>query len=328
MYKQEWSAVEVAKGQWWIIDGATGAACRPSAGAGERLWQSLDHITVPLKTALTIDNATEDHPFLDLDFQGVRTRYLAKDPEVLKGLAAQYPSLIPTLKRSPDSIIMLRDDADVPRLHRSVEGVRKGVEIFDQKQQAWVPASSQLPIVPLLQNEILAGRFAAIHGALIEDPSGRTIMICGHQKSGKTTATVLAKEAGFRIHTDELVLVDCTGRVLGVPLPIRKRNDKGRTNEPLPVLGSLSPVQVYSFVALERCAGEQQSVGALEQLGPTQAFASFAPHLRVLDTEIAFATHCAISLLSGAQSLRLRTRAWPDLQIDLQRLLDHFLDIP
>jgi hypothetical protein len=80
-------------------------------------------------------------------------------------------------------------------------------------------------LVPLFEMDLYeqVGARAApgwlLHAAAF-DVKGRALVFCGASGAGKTTLTLALAARGFRLLTEEVVLVDTTGTVRGLPRPI------------------------------------------------------------------------------------------------------------
>lgn len=194
---RSWRLLESQPGQWWAVDEPSGIAYELPPLLGERLWRAHDAVRSPLIDVLSGDWKGEvaDLAFVDLCFMGVTARYQSEEEGVISWLEEQHAACVPSLRSSPDVVICIRPEADVHRLHRSLPAPRAGVHVREISEDTWIQASPDVPILPPLQKSPLAGRYCALHGALVLSQFGGLLFL-GSQKAGKTTAALLAADAG------------------------------------------------------------------------------------------------------------------------------------
>jgi hypothetical protein len=314
----KWSVTEVAPHEWWAADTSTGVAYSLPPATGEPLWRVGDPLE-PLASQLAdvLASAARPHPpTIDLHFAGVAARYLVEDDETAARLATEFAAAVPKLRSTPDLLVRISAEADLDRLHRAVPHERMGVWTRDPGQSQWLPADHDLPVLPPIQRTSLASQFAAIHAALVLTDRSATI-IAGRQKSGKTTAAVLAERSGLgAAATDELVLLSRRALVYGVPLPMRIRSDTGRGIQPVPSSSVLErqPCRASRLILLD----ETTDVPGLSPIVDyAAALAELSQHLRPLDLSLGETARLALELLAEVSVWRLSCRGWPDLHADL-----------
>ena len=109
----------------------------------------------------------------------------------------------------------------------------------------------------------LVGR-VAVHAGLVTW-HGRTLLLPGPSRSGKSTLVLALAEQGATVHTDEYALIDpATGAAMGWPRPIRRRRADGGTDRV--TLGSADraqhrPAQAIDLVAVLRFEGAETVAG-------------------------------------------------------------------
>lgn len=320
-----WTVIEVAPMEWWAVDTSSGTAfCMPEQ-TGERLWRSHALLERPLLAALEDGGGEEADAFVDLDFLGVAVRYLCDDATVPERIATLYAAMLPELRRSPDVLVRIGSTADFDRLHRSVSGNRPGVEVRAVASKEWSPGSPDLPIIPPMQSPSLSGRFCALHAALLKTSAGG-VLICGAQRTGKTSAALLASRLGFaNILADEMVLIDIRGKAFGVPLPVRERTVGGREAWSIArnCRDDIDGVSVGTVILLESAEGYPswtRVVGIAERMRLMTA------HMRVLDGPVGRATASVLGMLRGAEVWRWSQRQWPLLAEDLEHGFRNLLE--
>ncbi len=257
-------------------------------------------------------------------------RYSCDVGETAARIATEYVACIPSLRSTPDIYVHLDADADIDRLHRAVPGPRRGVRIRRAGEQAWIPAQADLPALPPFQHTPLAARCAALHAALVLTQRG-ALLVSGSRKSGKTTAALVAGEAGLGTAcTDELVLLARGGVVHGVPLPMRVRSADQRQVRPLERTLPLErqPVRATDLLLLDPAPDPQPaatrspawigSPGRVAQIDDQElALRLLTDHLRPLAQTLGTTALMALELLAGVTVWRLGCRPWPDLREDL-----------
>jgi len=313
-----WTVIELQRDQWWAADTLSGAGYLLPPQTGERLWMSPSLQRRALAQVLKSQADITAEPFVDLEFLGVSMRYLCEERTVAERISSLYASMIPQLRRSPDTLVKLGRRVDFDRLHRSVEGERDDVHVRPSDADEWTPGSSNLPIIPAMQSPALAGRFCALHAALLSSSYGGLLM-CGERTAGKTTAALLARRLlPATVLAEETVLLDDMGRVYGVPLPIRERNDGERVARALPnppPSAQINALVPSVIVVLEAATGAPSWT---EVASREEQMRLLAPHLRVLDGPLGRATASLLRLLRGAQVWCWRQRSWPALAEDLE----------
>jgi len=313
-----WSIVEVQPREWWAADMTSGTACFLRENIGERLWRSHALLDRSLNETLSAAENLGDSTFLDLEFIGVTTRYVYEDAEVGELLATLYAAAIPPLRRSPDVIVRIRADADLERLHRSVSTDRVGVDLRAVASQDWEPGSAELPVIPPMQSAPFAGRYCALHSALLSTPRGG-VLICGNQRAGKTSAALLAQRLGFAtVLTDEMVLIDQRGEAYGVPLPIRERTSEGRQPWALKARESwrVAATSVVATVLLEPIDGVASWTRVA---GVQERLRRLSVHIRALDGPLGRATANVLAMLRTTDVWLWQVGPWPRLMDDLER---------
>jgi hypothetical protein len=312
-----WKVREIDLQTWWAVDLNSGIAFKLYANDGERLWRMPASIqALPLHEARSAGEMTGE-AFIDLEFLGLCMRYWCSAAWVAE-IARQYASLVPALRRSPDVEVRLGVHADFGRLHRSAEGnIREGVQVRAAGVSDWSPGDPSLPIIPVLQAGDFAGRFCALHGALIAGHQGG-IVVCGNQKAGKTTAALTAERVGFgKLLADETTLIDRDATAHGVPLPVRERSLDGRV---VRALARASPNERCRGMALTDIVVLEASEGpAMRHLmcDDSTALKLLTPHLRVLDTSLGEAADRLLALIATCKIWRWQVSLWPQLQHDV-----------
>lgn len=315
-----WHVEELAPTDWWAVDGRTGAAHRLTEQQGRHLWRRHDLSNRPLNVALELAErgAADLHPpdFVDLSILNHTTRFVSNSPAALNFVREAFDGAQSITRTSPSAVAAITEEANVERLHRTVEAPRAGVRLLDLTKagEDFVPASADLPVFPPLQLPYFADRFTAVHSAALAMASG-LVLVCGHQKAGKTTTAILAETHGLgEILSDELFLLDDTGSGCGVPLPVRERTSTGRevrrfqrssrTGQPLPVRHVL-------VVEHDVSSSLTPVTDARERL------AILAPHARIVASDLAVGTGHLLTLVGRARVWRWKVRPWPDLRHDL-----------
>jgi len=322
-----WWVGEAATGDWWAADERTGMTYRLPAAAGEALWLRGDQER-PLKAELertTASGSTGGLPMVELRFAGVTARYLCAHEDMAVTLAQQFAALVPALRSSPDVVVRLGPEADLDRLHRALPHARSDVWTRWPGEPEWVPASRDLPLIPPVERTSLAQQFVALHAALVVDERCATL-VAGPQKSGKTTATLVAEEIGAgTTATDELVLLGRHGVVVGVPLPLRVRSEGGRSPRPLTNVPDVARQQrvATDLVLLEH----GHDAPALRLVDDTrEALGLLSQHLRPLALSLGDTARRGVELLSETTTWRLSCRPWPDLRTDLETALCRLME--
>lgn len=316
MTRAAWRLREVRPSQWWAVDDVAGTAYALGDAAASSLWGRHDLLTVALDHAVRLLAARPvEHHFVDLRFLDLTARYTSDDPAIVDAVAAAFAGARPRLRSSPGVVVELTGDVDVDRLHRSIDGERAGVRLRRVDDGHEAKASAALPVVPPVQLPPFAGRFCALHAALLSRPDGN-VVVCGSRRAGKTTAALLAHRLGLAtVLTDELVLVDATGAASGVALPVRERTEDDRVSHSLdPTDRGAELVRVDHVVVLTPTERD----GAARRLDDiSAALRAVAPHLRPLDGPLGCATGALLELLGRADVWQWHVRPWPQLPHDI-----------
>lgn len=320
-----WSVLETTPGGWWAVDAGSGMAYSVTDEIGDALWLLGDpgrSLSGELNRAAS-GPAGAASSTVELEFAGVVARYVCEDAATAARLRRDFAACVPRLRSTPDLLVRISNDADVDKLHRALPGERAGVATRRPHEAAWVDASGHLPVLPPVQRTRLADEYAALHAALVLTPRG-PVIVAGPQRSGKTTAAVIAEQSGLgTASTDELVLLGRHGLVYGVPLPMRVRTEDDRKVRPVLPGEVLSeqPRRAAQLVLLDH-AGE-----GLSHVGDAgRAMAALAEHLRPLDRSLGATAVMALELLAGVTTWRLSCRPWPHLADDLRDGLTDVLE--
>jgi len=312
-----WSVIEAEPCEWWAVDSRSGTAFSLPEDTGERLWKFHELLELPLAQAIQSRTHRRALPFVDLEFLGVLTRYVCSDLGLAERLSKLYAAATPALRGSPDVLVRLHPCADIERLHRAVSTDRLGVDLRSVAVDEWEAGSSEVPIIPPLQSSLLTGRFCGLHAALLSTSRGG-ILICGAQRSGKTSAALFASRGGFAgLLADEMVLIDSRGGAHGIPLPLRERTRNARDPEPIP--------------KSSQDVGERISIKTVIILDKTLATPAWTPvmpveervrllakHIRALDGPLGRATASVLKMLRGANVWLWQLRSWPALMDDIE----------
>ncbi len=327
MTAQGWSIRELGEGRWWACDSISGMAIQLDAAEGERLWrQDADRRARSLSEAraTVVPSVTT---FVDLDFLGVRMRYVCPTEAMVSEIARQYDSIVPALRRSPDIEAKLGEDVDFDRLHRSVETQRLGVLLREVGDSVWRAASRELPVIPIMQARAFTRRFVGLHSALLHTRQGG-ILVCGEQKAGKTSTGLVAQKLRLgEVLADEMTLIDRDAVAYGAPLPVRERTQQGRIVRALTHTSAASAtggLRVAEIVILQPSGGAPEW---LQVTADAEALRLLAPNLRVLDTSLGEAADRLLALLQNSRLWLWRIRAWPQLTDDIQYGLIHALKL-
>jgi len=315
-----WRVGELTPTDWWAVDGRTGAAHRLTEQQGLQLWRRHDLSQRPLGAALELaerDAANRDLPdFVDLSILNHTTRFVSSSPAVLNFVRGAFDGAQSITRMSPSAVAAITEEADIERLHRTVEAPRAGVRLLDLTKPArdFVTASADLPVFPPLQLPYFAERFTAVHSAVLAMAPG-LVLVCGHQKGGKTTTAVLAETDGLgEILSDELFLLDDTGGGCGVPLPVRERTATGRAVRRFKKSSRTGqPFPVRHVLVIEH----DVSTSLTPVTDVRECLAVLAPHARIVASDLAVGTGHLLALVARARVWRWRVRPWPDLQDDL-----------
>jgi hypothetical protein len=322
-----WWAGETASDGWWAVDQRHGVAYEIPVETGIALWRygngaaSLDDELSRIRTGGAAD--VGEHVF-DLEFAGVRGRYHVEDREVGATLEGWFPACAPRLRATPDVHVRVGAHADYEKLHRAVKGERTDVHIRTAGEEAWRPAGADLPVLPAFQQTPLEYTHVGLHAALVLRGE-RALIVMGPQRSGKTTAALLAAELGATVATDELTLLTAGALVHGVPLPLRVRSADGRHVRPLDAFPTLrdQPVRATDVMLLDAAADPHQ---VERQSDGRASMAAISAHLRPLGQSVGRTARLAVEFLREVVVWRLAPRAWPDLEYDLRQALVTILD--
>ncbi|MFJ6138607.1 hypothetical protein [Kitasatospora sp. NPDC092286] len=327
-----WAAAERSDGAWEVVDNRTSMLYVIDGTLGARLWQNDQLWTIPLQAAFDVTvSQIQTHPtsnlddeglfpFLDVEVGGVTVRYLADDKAHRDTLQVNLGVARPRLRGTADVLLRLRPGVRIDLLHRSVSGNRAGVEYRMPRDPRWRPYTGMLPALPPLLTPPYRRRFSALHAALLVMPSGRSVIVCGNQKAGKTTAARWARDTGLAATaTDEVVLLDTmTGVAFGVPLAQAVRQGDQRTTVPLPAgsathLGATLPIGLVVLTPAPAVpAGFLQAAGTEKE-----SMAWLAEHMRDAGADPAATRRIVRELVSRVHVHRLGVSPWPGLQTDL-----------
>jgi hypothetical protein len=287
MAEARWSLVRGADGLWDVFDRDGSQIYRVSDPEGRRLFGQWRRSSTPLGQALSRPDADlPDLAFVDLEVAEGRVRYWSEDPAVVDSVAARFRVAVvpPDRAASPATYVEIEPHADRERLHRTVSS-RTGVWECDPDGDRGAAMTGDLPVVPPLALEPWRGRFWALHAAMwmVADVA---VVVCGAQRSGKTTLAVSASE-DHDVLTDELVLIDgLTGRAWGVPLEFGVRGLGGSRS-----VRSLAHATPQGGVPVRRVVVLDSSDPSEADLGRTAALAALQPHVRAcgMDAHAMFA---------------------------------------
>jgi hypothetical protein len=312
-----WRLREVTVGEWWAIEDDSGTALRIEPGLAESMWRDHRLLDRSLSAALRHNHADDpQEAFVDLQVLGVTTRYESDDAEAVEHLGRLFAAARTPLRSTPDIVVRLSRGVDLERIHRTVSGPREGVAMGPAGAPLFSPVSSDLPAFPPLQMKPFSGRYSAVHSAFLAFRAFNAL-ICGRRRAGKTTSCVVAEQEKLaHVLTDELALIDGTGKACGIPLPIRQRGEITRTARPVSVserTGELLPVG--HVVSLNPVEGDPEFVRIDEF---SERLSALVPHLRVLDTTMGTATSHLVALAQRATVWRWNVRPWPYLAQDLE----------
>jgi hypothetical protein len=313
-----WTLTEMQPGEWWAADTSSGTAFLLRAPVAEQLWRNPELQRQALSAALGSRDAPKYEHFVDVEFLGVLARYYCKEPHIADQIRQLYESMLPELRRSPDVLVELDHDVDFDRIHRSVDGDRKGVRIQVTGTDTWFPGSSNLPALPLMQCPGLGRRFCGLHAALLGTGKGG-LLVCGEQKMGKTSAAMLAPHLRLAsLLGDETVLIDHGGKAYSVPLPVRERSDHDRSARALPKVEDQTHAiaqTITDIILLDRCEGPPSWTQVIPSV---EKIRLLTPHMRMLDGPLGQATRNLLILLRNARVWNWQLRPWPGLAEDLE----------
>ncbi|MFF2657689.1 hypothetical protein ACFVUH_10040 [Kitasatospora sp. NPDC058032] len=327
-----WGAYERHDGSWEVLDHATSTAYTVAAHLGQALWRSTPLLSLPFHRALdTVSAPAPPAPrsaFTDIELAGALVRYEADDPAVLEHLRTAFAVAAPGQRSTPDVVCRLGAGARLDLLHRSMNSLRDGVHYRLPHQSTWQPLTGELPALPPLAAPPYRGRFFALHAALLVLPSGRSLLVCGNQKAGKTTACLWARDGGLAaVATDESVLIDTfTGTAFGVPLPTAVRSGGHRASVPLAAdatthLGASLPAAVAILSTGHRPGGHALTTACTAD----EALGWLTDHIRDAGAS-PHATRRAARMLVGRVPVhKLAVSRWPALRGDLDMSLTHLL---
>lgn len=344
-----WAVRERSDGTWDVVENTTSTAYRVGAALGTRLWREDEFWPLPLHEALDAVSGPdrsgdgEAMPFVDLVLAGGTVRYHTADAAVQRWLRTGLAAAVPVRRRTADVLVRLDRDARADLLHRSFSGERPGVRYRMPGDPRWHALTGHLPALPPLATPPYRGRFVALHAALLVPAPGRAVLVCGHQKAGKTTAALWARDAGLAaVATDEVVLLDSlTGAVFGVPLPVAVRTGGRRSSVPLPreartYLGACLPAAVVILrpepepepeAEPEREPGAPAAVETAVETARDEgeAMSWLVEHLRDGGAGPADLHRSSHELASRVPVHRLRVSPWPGLVADLDSHLSPLL---
>lgn len=313
-----WRLREARDGEWWAVDIATGTAFAVDREVADRLWRSDSLLEAPFSQALTCANsATETPHFVDVAVDGATTRFRFTDSDRRAVFLASFGGTQAEIRCSPDLIVDLNENVDIDSLHRAVDD-RTGATVRSVGEDAAEEIGrSDLPLVPPMQADPYRGAYCGLHGAMVKT-SNRNLVICGAQKSGKTTTALVAQHLHLGdILTDEACIVDRVGRVCPIPLPIRERTQGGRTSYPLtPTRQGSRALHADGIAILTGCSTPKAATAVHST---RRALALVAPHARSLDGSLGLMTSNLVALLNNSQVFEWPVRrTWPNLRTDIE----------
>ncbi|MEU5388856.1 hypothetical protein [Kitasatospora cineracea] len=327
-----WSAAERSDGSWEVIDHSTSTAYRVAAHLGQALWNSTASLSLPFLQALDEAAHTtpkaDQTPFVDIELAGIVVRYQADEPAQVEHLRTAFAVAAPAQRTTPDVICQLDDTVQLDLLHRSMNTPRSGIHYRLPAEDAWKPLTGELPALPPLATPPFRGRFLALHAALLVLPSGRSLLVCGNQKAGKTTACLLARDSGLAaVATDESVLIDTlTGTAFGIPLPTAVRSAGHRTTAPLAAGRSTHLGAALPTAGVVLSTDHPSPSGTLTAARDTdEALDWLTEHIRDAGASPAATRRAARALASRVPVHQLAVSPWPDLRSDLDTALSALL---
>lgn len=330
----DWIVIEREPGDWVVVDGSDASVRPVPVELGMALWRRDDLWPGTLSAALRALQSSPSPralPYsLDVELLGSRLRLQSEDGEIAAHIQEDLGALAPRLRRSAEVLVCAAPGQPWNPAYHAVPGPRAGFQVRQRRGEVWEDVAPSLPVVPPVGSPPFAGRFLALHAALLVAPSGRGLLVCGDPGTGKTSAALWAGGIeGASVATDELAMLDLqTGLLYGIPIPLAVRQsgeeDGARTHLPLAKAGAVQggAIRLRDVVVLEaRGAGPRPPARA----GSAQeAFGWVVPHLRWVGADAVSTIAGLTTLLEGAAVWKLAVCPGPALPAELARALERF----